>query len=163
MNKKQRNMLIWIILIVLVAAIGIFFLIRSQANKGPVTNNPDSFEFEAEQTQQTQAAGETPGIEIPGYSIIPVAANTKDVEIDLYNPEGNNVYFQISFFLKDSGELLYESKLIQPGQHLYNISLTQPLAPGDYDITIQYATFSADGSFTPRNGANVDCVIRAGE
>lgn len=163
MHSKHRKALIWGISILLLAAVGIFFLLRSQKNSGPVTNNPNEFEFEAEQTQQTQAAGETPGIEIPGYSIIPVAANTTDVEIDLYNPEGNDVYFQISFFLKDSGDLLYESKLIQPGQHLYNITLTQPLAPGDYDITIQYATFSTDGSFSPRNGANVDCVIRAGE
>ncbi len=162
MTNKHRKTLIWGILIVLLASIGLYFLFRSPA-EGTVTNNPGNFEFEEEQTQETQQSGQTPGIEIPGYSIIPIAANTTDVEIDLYNPDGNDVYFQISFFLKDSGELLYESKLIQPGQHLYNISLTQPLAPGDYDVTIQYATFSTDGSFSPRNGANVDCVIRAGE
>lgn len=162
MEQKHRKALMWGIPLLLLAAIAIFLLIRSM-NAGPVTNNPTDFEFEAEQTRQTESAGVTPGIEIPGYSVIPVAADTTDVEIDLYNPEANDVYFQISFLLKDSGELLYESKLIEPGQHLYNITLTKPLSPGDYAITIQYATFSTDGSFSPRNGANVDCVIQAGK
>lgn len=162
MNSKKRKTLIWGIPVLILLLIGIFFLWKNHARSGPVTSNLPEYEFEDQQVQQTQPATQSRGIEIPGYSIIPVKADTTDVEVDLYNPESNEVYFQISFILKDTGDLLYESKLIQPGQHLYNITLNQPLAPGDYDITIQYATFSTDGSYSPRNGANVDCVIRAG-
>lgn len=162
MKQKTQKALMWGIPVLILLLLGIFFYWKHYAASGPVTSNLPNPEFEAQQVQETQAAGQSRGIQIPGYSIIPVQADTTDVKVDLYNPEGNEVYFQISFILKDTGEVLYESKLIQPGQHLYDITLNQPLAAGDYDITIQYATFSTDGSYTPRNGANMDCVIRAG-
>ncbi len=162
MNAKTRKALICGILL-LVVIVGAFFLLKPSEKDGPVTSNLPEFGFEEEQVQQTEAAAQSRGIKIPGYTIIPVAANSKEVEVDLYNPEENQVYFQISFLLKDTGEKIFESKLIKPGQHLYTIPLTQPLAPGDYDITIQYSTFSTDGAFSPRNGATVDCVLRAEE
>lgn len=161
MKPKTRNALIWGIPILILLLIGIFFLWKHNTNSKPVTSGLPEYEFEDPQFQQAQTTGQSKGIEIPGYSIIPIKADTTDVEVDLYNPESNEVYFQISFLRKDTGEVLYESKLIQPGQHLYKITLNQPLSAGDYEITIQYATFSTDGSYTPRNGANVDCILRA--
>ncbi len=163
MNPKFRKALIWGIPLLILILLGIFFAWKHSAKDGKVTSNLPEFSFEEEQVQQTEAASQTRGIKIPGYTVIPIAANSQEVEVDLYNPEENQVYFQISFVLKDSGEKIFESKLIKPGQHLYTISLTQPLAPGDHDITIQYATFSTDGAFSPRNGASVDCVLRAEE
>lgn len=146
------------VLIVLLIIVGVVLARRPQGT-GPVTNITP--EFEQEQTRETTGASQSKGIKIPGYSIIPIAADSTDVEIDLYNPEENDVYFQISFYLSDSKELLFESKLLKPGQHLYTISLNRPLPEGEYPITIQYSTFSTDGSFTPKNGAVVDCILRA--
>ncbi len=162
MKPKTRKALMWGIPVLILLVIGAFFLWKSSAGPEPITGNLPEYEFEEQQVRQTQPAGQSGGIEIPGYSVIPIKADTTDVEVDLYNPEQNDVYFQITFVRKDTGDVLYESKLIEPGQHLYNITLTQPLAEGDYDITIRYATFASDGSFAPRNGANVDCMIRAG-
>lgn len=161
MNSKLQKGLLVAIPLLIVAAAAFLMLNR---DRGPVIVSPTTVpaaEFEAEQTRATRAPGEGPRIRIPGYTVIPVKANTTDVEIDLYNPEENEVYFQITFVRKDTGATLYESKLLQPGQHLYQITLNEPLAPGDYDITIRYATFAADESLAPRNGANVDCIIRA--
>ena len=161
-NKK----LLWSILALIVAialVAGGFFLAKHQSRSGPVTSTVETFAFEEEQVRETQSASVTRGIRIPGYSIIPIQANATDVKVELYNPEDNEVYFQISFYLpgEEESELLYESKLLKPGQHIYEITLTRGLPAGDHPITIQYSTFTADGEFSPRNGATVDCVLRA--
>ena len=163
-QKKLLYILLAIAAAVLLVAGG-YFLAQGQKTSGPVTNidaaqQPD-YEFEDEQTQEVHEAGEMPGIEIPGYTIIPVKADSTEVEIELLNPEENNVYFQITMSLKDSDQQLFQTKLIKPGQHLYKIQLDQPLAPGEYDVVIHYDTFSMDGTYTPKNGADLECVVRA--
>ncbi len=160
MKKKVLKHLCWVCpLLILLAVLGWRWLAGEQNKADAVTNFTP--EFEQEQTQTTIAPSHTKGIKIPGYSTIPIAANSQEVEIDLYNPEENDVYFQIAFYLTDSKEQIFESKLLKPGQHLYSISLTRPLEAGDHPIIIQYSTFSTDGSYTPKNGAVVDCTLRA--
>lgn len=163
MKGKQKKLLAVLGLILLaVFVVGGIFFYRS-ANKGPITNYEADFlpEFEEQQTWQTQEAFLARGIRIPGYTTIPIAANTTQVDVELYNPEENEVYFQIAFFLKETGEKIYESKLIKPGQHLYHITLEKALEAGEHPITIQYSSFSMDDAFTPRNGASVECVLHA--
>ena len=163
-NKKLIRIVLVVVLAVALVAAG-FFLARHKARTGPVTNIAETFEFEDEQVRETVSAEPaiTRGIRIPGYSIIPVKANSTDVKVELYNPEDNEVYFQIAFFLKGDteDEKIFESKLLKPGQHIYDIALTRGLPAGDYPMTIQYSTFSTDGEYTPRNGATVDCTLRA--
>lgn len=163
MKKNKNKILVGAICTILLLLIAGGVLFYQQANKGPVTNNASDFvpEFEEQQTQQIEQASQTRGIKIPGYTTIPIAANTQEVDIDLYNPDENEVNFQITFVLKDSEEILYQSKLIAPGQHLYHITLEKALEPGEYPIRIQYSTFSTDDSFTPKNGASVECVLKA--
>ena len=118
-------------------------------------------EFENEQTIKPVEEGVSAGIKIPGYSSIIINANIKDVAVDLVNPEENKVYFKISFMLTDSKETIYQSKLIKPGQHLYNITLDKKLEVGEYNLTIIYETFSMDGNYTNKNGASVNCILKA--
>lgn len=75
------------------------------------------------------------------------------------NPEENQVYFQISFYLPDTEETIYTSRMIKPGQHLYEITLDKEMAAGEYPLTVRYDTFSADEAMTPRNGAEVNCTL----
>lgn len=75
------------------------------------------------------------------------------------NPEENEVYFQISFYLPDTDETIYTSKLIRPGQHLYEITLEKAMEAGEYPLTVKYDTFTADEDMTPRNGAEVNCTL----
>lgn len=143
--------------VIAVVLTGTIILNRNSAAGGEVT----SFipEFETAQTQDIQEASVSKGIQIPGYSTIPVTANSEEISIDLQNPDENEVYFQISFYLTDTQELIYQSKLIEPGQHLYSITLNHGLEAGEYPLTIQYDTFSMDGSYTPKNGAAVNCIL----
>ena len=154
MKKNKKVIAVVAILLIVLAGLTIW---KMSAPKGEVTSFQP--EFEEGQEQATSEGGIEAGIKIPGYSVIPVNAGSKEVSIDLTNPEENNVYFQITFLLGEEKEQIYQSKLIRPGDHLYNITLDRELEAGSYDLTIQYDTFAMDESYSPRNGATVNCVL----
>ena len=154
MKKNKKVIAVVAILLIVLAGMAKW---KMSAPKGEVTSFQP--EFEEGQEQATSEGGIEAGIKIPGYSIIPVNAGSKEVSIDLTNPEENNVYFQITFLLGEEKEQIYQSKLIRPGDHLYNITLDRELEAGSYDLTIQYDTFAMDESYSPRNGATVNCVL----
>ena len=62
--------------------------------------------------------------------------------------------------LKDTGELLYESKLVPPGNAITEITMSKALPAGEYDATIKISTLSLDGT-TALNGANEETVLIA--
>ena len=153
LNKKSITI---IIIAVIVIASG--FALYNQSRPKEVTN----FEFEEEQEKpesSSKEAGVTPGIQIPGYKSITIPSGTKNVKVELTNPEGNNVYFEISFYLPDEDEVIYTSKLIKPGQSIYDIELKREMEKGEYPLIVRYATYSADEEKTPRNGADVNCKL----
>ncbi len=112
------------------------------------------------QKPEDKSDGEQTGIKIPGYPSISIPADQKDVTVALLNPEGNPCYFKFTLVLKDSGETLYESKLVPPGEAITEITMSKALPEGEYDATIQITTLSLDGE-TPLNGANVETVLIA--
>ena len=97
----------------------------------------------------------TSGIRIPGYKEIRLKANTTKQRVSLVNPIGNPCYFKISFVLIDTNEVIYSSKMIEPGKGLYNIKLDKKLKPGIYKMSLRYETLSLE-SLEPLNGANVN-------
>ena len=129
-------------------------------DQGEVTSYSAEFEEDQEKPESSnQETGVSAGIEIPGYKSIEIDAGTKDVKIDLTNPESNHVYFEISFYLPETDETIYTSKLIKPGQHIYDITLEHEMEEGEYPLTIKYATYKADESLAPQNGADVNCTL----
>ncbi len=156
MKKNKKVIAVVAILLIVLAGLVIW---KMYAPKGEVTSFQP--EFEEGQEQATSEGEVEAGIKIPGYSVIPVNAGSKEVSIDLTNPEENNVYFQITFLLGEEKEQIYQSKLIRPGDHLYNITLDRELEAGSYDLTIQYDTFAMDEDYSPRNGATVNCILEA--
>ena len=98
------------------------------------------------------------GIKIPGYPSITLPADQQEVAVALLNPEGNPCYFTFELALKDTGEVLYTSKLVPPGQVISSITLSRALSAGEYNAVIRISTTSLeDGS--AMNGANVETVL----
>lgn len=162
-HKSGRKKWMIPLLIALAVLLAACVLIYVNRQPGTVSNYADP-EFEAEQTEpgsSEEESGVQAGIQIPGYSEITIPAGETEVELELLNPDENNVYFRITFYLPATDEVIYTSKLIQPGQHLYSITLDRALEAGEYDLTIQYATFTADEAMEPRNGAEVNCRLIA--
>ena len=156
MNRKKKITILVVILVLAAASAGIYWYTRPKE----VTNYDAEFEEDQERPDSTDQEGSVAdGIQIPGYKSITIPAGTKDVSVELMNPEENQVYFQISFYLPDTEETIYTSRMIKPGQHLYEITLDKEMAAGEYPLTVRYDTFSADEEMTPRNGAEVNCTL----
>ena len=155
-DMKSKKKIGILILLVIIAAAGIWFYTRPKE----VTNYDVAFEEDQEKPEgesTTPSVGE--GIRIPGYKSIEIPSGTKDVSVELNNPEENQVYFRISFYLPETEETIYTSKIIKPGQSLYEITLEKEMETGEYPLTVKYETFTADEDMTPRNGAEVNCTL----
>ena len=112
-----------------------------------------NIEFEADQTLN-QTVTETDTISIPGFETWAIDAGETKVSTNFYNPEKNTCYFVISVILDNTGEKVYESKYIKPGQHLYEVELIRALEAGTYKATLHYSTYSMT-DLAPMNGADV--------
>ncbi len=100
------------------------------------------------------------GIRIPGYKSITIEADKTEVSVNLQNPEQNNCYFVIRLVLLDTGETLYESKMIEPGKGLYTITLTRALKAGTYPAKLQYEPYDKT-TLTRLNGADINLELIA--
>lgn len=118
------------------------------ASKPQATN-----EIEPEQTQKPQNT-KTSTISIPGFEVWNIDAGKTKVSANFYNPNQNGCYFVLSVVLDDTGEKIYESKYLKPGQHLYEVELLRALRAGEYKATLHYSTYSLTDR-TPLNGADV--------
>ncbi|MFI3141021.1 MAG: hypothetical protein R3Y27_01775 [Clostridia bacterium] len=156
MKNKKQIIAIILILTLCVACASVYF-ITSKEDTTTTVFDPE-FEDIQDKTEVTMATG---SIEIPGYTDIYITAGEISADVDFYNPESNSVYFQITLVLTETGEEIYASKLFSPGQHLYEIELNRAIEKGEYDMTIVYSTYSMDEDYTPKNGANVSCVLIA--
>jgi len=152
---------------------GILFAVKLTTQSGEIiptagsTQSPVSVELESGavdweglQVSETESAP-TDGIRIPGYKSITIQANTTDVSVNLQNPEQNNCYFVIRLVLIDTGETLYESKMIEPGKGLYRITLLKALEAGIYNAQLQYDPYDMT-TVTRLNGAviNLELIVK---
>lgn len=156
MSRKKKIILLTVAVVGIAAAAAWFFIRPKE-----VTNY--DVEFEQDQIKPedgNSASSEGEGIRIPGYKSVEIQAGTKNVAVELTNPEENQVYFRISFYLPETDETIYTSKMIKPGQSLYEITLDKEMEAGEYPLTIQYETFTMDEGMSPRNGAEVNCTLK---
>ncbi|WP_256157814.1 hypothetical protein [Blautia marasmi] len=97
-------------------------------------------------------------IELPGYPKIYIPAGQTDVDVAFSNPEGNPCYFTFQLVLKDSGEVLYESKQVPPGEAITTATLSKALDAGEYAAELRITTASIV-DLSPMNGANMETVL----
>ena len=125
---------------------------------GSLDIDPGAGEWNGAQIPDQTPDAPAVGIKIPGYPSITLPKNQETVNVALVNPEGNPCYFTFELVLKDTGESLYKSKLVPPGQAITQITMAKALEAGEYNAVIKISTTStADGS--AMNGANVETVL----
>ena len=83
-------------------------------------------------------------IMLPGISQITAQAGERHVEHVLFNPEGNPCYFKFHLVRDDTGEELYTSGLVEPGNAVMEFDLTKALEKGSYEVTVQVETHPVD-------------------
>lgn len=114
--------------------------------------------MQEDQTKNT-ASTQQATISIPGVKSIKIPQGNKIANVDLYNPGKNTCYFEISILLKDGNKEIYKSDLVRPGQHIYEIELSQELKKGEYSAVLHYDTYAMDENYTKLNGANVEFTL----
>lgn len=94
-------------------------------------------------------------IDIPGFGVMNLKANTTKQSVNLYNPKQNTCYFKLTLLLAD-GTKLWQSKLLEPGKAIYEIDMKQALKVGVYRHAIlKYECFALDEKQTPLNGSEI--------
>lgn len=87
--------------------------------------------------QNEKEKSEIGSIEVKGFSKWHVPAGQKDnLTIALENPASNRCYFTFTMTLDDTNEVLYQSKMVPPGEGIYQITLSKPLEAGEYNATV---------------------------
>lgn len=94
---------------------------------------------------------------IPGFGSMTIESNRTNVTASLRNPLQNKCYFLITITLENGSEV-FKSQLIPPGKRFNSITLSKPLAPGEYKVTLTYQTFDL-GNQQELNGADLNLKI----
>lgn len=102
---------------------------------------------------QTKQESET--IAIPGFESMTFVKDEKKQSVNFYNPDVNTCYFKLSLLLSD-GTQIWESKLIEPGNGIYDIELNQFIDEGIYEDTIlKYQCYAMNEEQTQLNGSEI--------
>lgn len=102
------------------------------------------------------------GVEVPGWSSITIPANSAEVTVDFYNPEGNEGLYYMTFELRlAGGESLYQSGLVKAGQHIQKITLSRGLPAGTYDAVVHIQPYTADEAMSATNNADMKVKLIA--
>ncbi len=92
-------------------------------------------------TNEEAQENEARGIQVRGFTTWSIPANTSEnLSIPLENPEGNPCYFSFEILLSDTGEVIYSSDMVPPGEKISRINITREFDAGDYPATIKIKT-----------------------
>jgi hypothetical protein len=85
-----------------------------------------------------------PSVVIPTVSALTVPANQCYAEIDVINPEENDLYVIFEVVLDATGDVLFTSEKIAPGMPIGNVALLRPLQEGVYAATLTIRPHGSD-------------------
>jgi len=160
MGKLKKHLPVLILSVIVVLLLG--YVIGSH-NKGSTNNTPVTGEIEntegAENAEiEVVPVKNTNSITIPGFEALTIKARKTTQSVELYNPERNQCYFEISICLPEGTEL-FRSGLLAPGKSINTIELSHALEPGIYpDAIIKYSCFALD-TLELLNGADVTFIL----
>lgn len=155
-NARRYGKYLLLVLVILAALAAGISLGKQKADNADTAQSGVVLDPSAEPIPHTDAEeSAAEGIRIPGYVTIQADASDQQAMVDLMNPEGNPCYFEYEISYADSGDLIYQSGLIQPGMCINGFPLQHVPEEGDYPITIAIHTYSLKDGTTPMNGAEV--------
>ncbi|WP_373154076.1 hypothetical protein [Clostridium sp. AUH-JLR23] len=83
-------------------------------------------------------------IRLPGITEVHATAGNTRVRQLLLNVEGNAVNLTYTITLTDTGEEIYQSKVIEPGYGVREFDMNRSFESGEYPITIHVASSAMD-------------------
>lgn len=147
---KKKSLIVSILLVVFL--VGGLLIYQSRQSDDKLLAEVESAEdWKGERAVSREPS---PTIEIPGFDSIPLKAEATKQQVNFHNPKKNTCYFKLSLW-QDAETKLWESKLLEPGKAIYELTLDQPLAAGTYDqAMLKYECFSLKDQ-EPLNGSEI--------
>ena len=100
-------------------------------------------------------------ITLPGYDQITMAAGTDTAYVALWNPDQNPCYFHFEIVLTETGESIYESRLIPPGNAVTEVKFNRIFEPGIYPVTIRISSYDLENYEQEMNGGEIGAELVA--
>lgn len=161
-NKKlknkvsNRNVLIMILIIII-----IILLLKSCSADG---GSSQTTKPELENAEYV-LPDEVPDVEhVEGTTAIPVISDFTVKKsypyATLFNPESNSGYSYLAykFTNSDTGEVIYESKLVEPGKK-FSVAFGDMLEVGTYNVSVDIYSFDYTDPSIEKNGGHSDIVV----
>lgn len=98
-------------------------------------------------------------IALPGYGDIYIPEGNDTVEVSLWNPETNPCYFMYKIRMKDTGEVIYESGYIAPGDAVSEVKFNKSFEQGVYEIVISIQTYDIGNYEQELNGGEMETKL----
>lgn len=101
---------------------------------------------------------------VAGYTAIPVVddftVSKSKPHITLYNPESNMGYSYLQYRFTDvaTGEVIYESGLVEPG-HKFSVAFGEFLEAGEYNVLVEILNFDYQDYEVRKNGGQSEIVV----
>ena len=131
-------------------------IVLGNKNGGSYDDSPVDYEWVLPDGAQTNPDQ----IILPGYVELTFPAGEQVIEIVLPNPASNPCYFRYTLVLEETGEVLYQSRLIAPGKAVLEIKLSRSLEVGDYSLLIGVDSVSLTDGRTPMNGGEQRVLLK---
>ena len=98
-------------------------------------------------------------ITLTGYDELVFQAGEALQSVDFQNASSNSCFIRISLILQD-GNILWQSDLLNPGDRVKSITLSEALHEGSYSATLAYECFALEDK-SQLNGFNSILTIIA--
>ncbi|OTP10233.1 hypothetical protein A5844_001932 [Enterococcus sp. 10A9_DIV0425] len=162
-KKRKINKIIFILIILLLAlGLGIqYSKLQNQQNQ-QANIDPQAEDYQSQLKRPDNI--DDSKIVIPGYGTFTLKKGSDTIDTVLFNPENNPCFFKFTLIDKNSGELLYESKLVAPGKGISPVKLNKKFDEVNvYEATLLFQTFDLEDTKISYNSSNVDVKINVVE
>lgn len=104
-----------------------------------------------------------PGVSIPGWASIQLPAGSLEADVALSNPVENADWYYLTFSLRvaETGEEIFATGLIPPGETCNRVTLARELEPGEYPCVMHVQPYRMRDN-SPTNNADMDILLIVG-
>ncbi|MEG2642431.1 MAG: hypothetical protein RSA71_08120, partial [Eubacterium sp.] len=156
---KKRKIQKWLIGLLILLLVGASVLFATFLGGNAIDPNAGDYESGLKRPANITSSQ----ILVPGYEKWTLKEGQDTIQTVLYNPEGNPCFFKFSLVEKASGELLYESKLVPPGQGISPVKMKRGLSRGSYTLVLKIESFDLEDKKTQYNGTDIELEVNVTE
>ncbi|SDY20337.1 hypothetical protein [Eubacterium barkeri] len=158
LNEKKKFIIVAVALLLIMLACGVWFALQNRS----IDIDPNAGNYESS-LKRPENIGQSK-ILIPGYGEWTMKKGSDTIESVLFNPEGNPCFFKFEIIERDNGDVLYQSRLVPPGQGISPIKLSKTFNEvGTYNVVLKFQSVDLEDQKTNYNGSDVEVKLNVVE